>query len=574
MAGIYGVLLDKKSSKSNLYEDFYNYNFPNTIQEEIGYGEFLFGRSVLDKFKKDRFLYEDNYYIICFEGINYSNIQSPSEFIKAYQERGTAFVKDLKGVFSGFLLSKEENQLYVFTDNLSTKKIFYYHSEDGLAFSSEMHVLSKYLRENDIVLSYDLDGIYSLALYGQMINDHTVVKEIKKMGYGSILNYNLVTRKLKIEQYYKPQKKIVAQKLSDVIETLDRLMEDAVKAEWQKDINNCYHAHLALISGGMDSRVNTLLAKKIGFENINGYTYGDPNSSDVKIAGKIASDNFYSHLQCNLNTGNFFMENILEQYVKPTDGLTEFTSSAIIYNAFSMINCSRYGLLHSGQIGDYVFGSLLKPNYDFKDNLDKIGLTGFVQNKKLLEKINSLKQVIGEYQGTDYEIFAYGHRLTNGALFGDSVFCNFIDQASPFYNKDLLDYVFTLPNKYKLNQKIYFEWLKKKHPETLKYKWEKIGLKPNSNFNLKYGKLFKKYINGGKKYFGLRYDSMNPIGVWFSEDPKPLMAFDAIFNEQFEQVKNADLKKDLEQIYRNDIFAYRNKFAVITVLLSLKLHFG
>src|SRR5690554_5275225 len=195
MAGIYGLFTSENFSKPKLYKDFYNFKFPNVIQQELSYDIYLVGRSVLDKLHKDRFLYEDDSFILCFEGLNYSSICSPDEMIKAYRKEGIDFVKKLKGVFSGFFLSKKENRLFVYTDPLATKKIYYYHTnEHGLAFSSEMHVLSKYLRDNTLNLNYDFDGIYPLALHGQMFNDFTVVKEINRLGYASILDYNLKSK--------------------------------------------------------------------------------------------------------------------------------------------------------------------------------------------------------------------------------------------------------------------------------------------------------------------------------------------------------------------------------------------
>src|SRR5699024_10952955 len=102
MAGIYGVLFNEPTKKE-IYKNFYNADFPNTLQEEISYKNFIFGRSVLNKFKADRFLFENDQYIVCFEGINYSSLQHPEDIINAFEKRGPDFVADLKGEFSGFI---------------------------------------------------------------------------------------------------------------------------------------------------------------------------------------------------------------------------------------------------------------------------------------------------------------------------------------------------------------------------------------------------------------------------------------------------------------------------------------
>lgn len=572
MAGIYGILI-KDFQQVNVCDSFYNSSFRNTIQEEITVNKFRFGRSVLNKFNDDRFLYENDSYVICFEGINYSHLKKPQNIIDAYEKKGKDFIKSLKGTFSGFLFDKQKNSLIVFTDPLATKSIYYFYNKKyGFAFASEMHVLSKLLRDHQIPISYDYDGIYSLALYGQMFNDFTLVKEIKKINYGSVLVLDTVNESLFQEHYFKFFKKEVNQSIDDVVENIDLLMSESIKEEWKKDIDNNYE-HLAFISGGMDSRVNSLISKALNFNNIHAFTYGNPNSSDIKIANEIAKDNFYSHVQYNLNHGGFLTDNILENYIKATDGLTHFTANAIIFNAMSSINCNKFGLAHSGQLGDTISGGFLKPNFNFKTNKDKIGLTGFVKKPQLLNKLVFLDNLTDRYNHSDYELFTYEQRQVNGTLMGDRVFNNFIDLSSPFYNIDLLNYALTIPNKYKLNQRIYFEWLSKKHPQLLNYKWEKIGLKPNSDFKINYGRLIKKYINGGKKYFKLQYDSMNPITNWIQANPDILKKFDQIFKENISIIKDNELQKDLTSIYKDDIFEYRNRFAVITVLLAIKLHF-
>lgn len=573
MAGIYGLFLEGRKER-DFYKKFYNSDFSNSLQEEIEFENGIAGRSVLKRLEKDRFLYQNNQYSICYEGINYSNHRSPQEIIKVFEEKGWEFASKLQGVFCGFIYSQQERKLYIFTDPFATKKIYYYHNQDlGFAFSSEMHALSSFLRKENIPISPDSDAILSLAIYGQMFKEITVVKEIRRLKYGSVLTYDFKNRSMEINSYYVFKKNVVQQSLSEVIENVNHLMVEAVKKEWGKD-REYDKDHFTLMSGGMDSRTNALMAKSLGFEKITGYTYGSPNSSDVLIGQNIGKDNFYGHLQYNFNNGDFFADDILEKYITPVDGLVHFTASAIIHNAMKAINFEPYGTMHSGQLGDIVFGSFFKRSYNLIENRDKIGLSGYVKQKHMMDKISFLEEMLREHQFSDTEVFFFEQRVVNGTLFGDSVFSNFVDQSSAFYDLDLLKYTFTIPDQFKESQKIYFLWLKEKFPQILDYKWEKIDLKPNNSFNLKYGRYFKKYINGGKKYFNLRYNSMNPIGNWFIDNPLILKKFDTLYKQYIDLVPDPELKKDLELIYNEDIFEFRNRFAVLSVLLSLKLHFG
>jgi len=572
MAGIYGVLL-KESNQKDIYKSFYNADFSNVIGEEIGFKNFRFGRSVLNKFKDDRFFYENEEFILCFEGINYSDIRSPENFITEFKQKGKSFAESLKGSFCGFIFNKNTEQIVIFNDILSTRVLYYYFdAEQGFAFASEMHVLSKLLRASGVLLNYDYDGIYAVALYGQSFYNFTTVKEIKRLNYGSTLVFDFLSKTSNESSYFKFKREEQKLPLSEIIEEMDRLLIHAVEEEWSKDQENGYE-HFGMISGGMDSRVNLMLAKHLGFKKINTYTYGNPASSDITIAQQIAKENFYSHRQFNFFNGKFFIDNTLEHYVKATDGLTHFTANAVIYNSFKSLDFQRFGVVHSGQLGDTATGSFIKPNFDFAANIDKIGVTGFVQQKNLLTKIPFLNEIIKQYNYSDNDEFTFEQRQVNGTLMGDKVFNNFIDIVSPFYNKEFLELMLAVPTTFKINQQIYFEWLKIKHPEILNYKWDKIGLKPNTSFNIKYGRLAKRYINGGKKYFGLPYDSMHPINIWLKNDPTILIEFNRLFNENIELIEDSELKADLKNIYYDDVFEYRNRFSVLTVLLGIKMHF-
>lgn len=67
---------------------------------------------------------------------------------------------------------------------------------------------------------------------------------------------------------------------------------------------------------------------------------------------------------------------------------------------------------------------------------------------------------------------------------------------------------------------------------------------------------------------------MNPYGVWMKKYPFILQTLDQIFEEEItSSYLDQELKSDLRQVYNQNVFEYRNKYAVITALLALKLHF-
>src|SRR5699024_6496718 len=188
------------------------------------------------------------------------------------------------------------------------------------------------------------------------------------------------------------------------------------------------------------------------------------------------------------------------------------------------------------------------------------------------EKLPFLTNIIQDYQNSDNDEFTFEQRQVNGTLMGDKVFNNFIDIASPFYDRELLELMLSVPTRFKINQQVYFDWLNAKHPEITSYKWDKIGLKTNSNFNIRYGRLFKKYYNRGKKYLGVPYDSMSSINIWLKKYPSILQEFDRLFDENIGLIQDKEIQNDFRQIYKDDIFEFRNKFSVLSALLGLKMH--
>jgi asparagine synthase (glutamine-hydrolysing) len=571
MAGVYGIFLKDKTKGTSVKvfsEDL--------IEEKEEFNSGVLGRYSIPKLKKDRFFETINRVSICFEGVNLSEtLIQKKDFFNAYKENGISFLKELKGSYSGFVFDETTGKVYVFTDHLSTKSIFYYfHKEIGFLFASDLKTLSVFLRQQKLSYNLNRDAIYMMSLYGFLLEDNTYVKEVKRLGYSSIVIYDTNTSDLRIEkkhQYSSTSKKIP---YDLAIDEINSLMEYSVRRDWEKDLQYA-QKHISFLSGGMDARTNIIVAKDLGFDNISTITFGQSNSKDLLYAKSIAKGEGLHHHERLLDSPQYLIDNIFENYIVPNDGLIMFHSSAHSSSTVKNMDLTKFATIHTGQIGDVLFGSFSKERYDFFKNRGAIGYTGFVSDDRLLDKIETLPNILEKYQSLGIELYIYEQRQINATIMGDRSLNNVIDNLSPFYNQELIDYCLSLPHEFKKNQKIYFDWLKKHHKRAIKYSWDKINMAPNHKFKIIYGKQIKRYINGGKKYFGLKYDSMNPYNQWLKEDKTIIATLDSILNEEIEKnYLDLELKQDLKAIYEKNIFEFRNKFAVVTALLAIKLHFG
>jgi len=386
------------------------------------------------------------------------------------------------------------------------------------------------------------------------------------LNYATILEIDKSFNK-KEEQYFQyiKQENFDLSK-DEIIENIDKLLIESVNECWGKD-NEYKYEHYSLLSGGLDSRVNLFLAKELGYTDVLTMTFSQSGSSDETIAQEIATKENYKHMFYSLDNGQFLEKN-LEKFILANDGLVILTGSASGYDFLSKINHKIFGALHTGQIGDLLFGSYVKKQFN--------PMQGLMSNQhKLTQKIAGFSEFILKYKNRS-EIFGYEQRVINGTLNGDRTMSHFTDMISPFYDRKLIEFCLSIMDKYKKDEMIYLDWFNAKHKEISSYKWESAGVNPKNIHIVKSVKQFKRYKNALLRRVGLNINDMNPFDVWLRSNKQILENLDNLFDKYIHYIEDSDLQDILKEMYYTDIkyshYGRNNKFLVITVLLSYKLH--
>lgn len=569
MAGLYGIVSKNKININSIYKYFYSSNIQNIINEELTYNNMIYGRSVLGKFLDDRILHEDEELIVGFEGIFFNKTSKNSFYtIKAwYQKNGIDFVKDIKGQFCGFIYDKKINKLFIYNDHLSTKPLYFYQNNELFIFASELKVITKLLYTLNIKKELNYDAVYCMLTFGYMLDTITYEKNTTKLAYATILEIDnsFYIKTKKYFEYIKEENFYLLQE--DIIKIVDSLLIDSVKNCWSKD-DEYEYKHYSFLSGGLDSRVNLFLAKELGFQDVLTMTFSQSNSSDDVISQEIATKEKFGHLFYSLDNGKYLEKN-LEKYVNANDGLAILNGSASGYEFLSSINHGSYGALHTGQIGDLLFGSYVKPSFDISSGL-------MSDNAHLLDKISLYASLSEKYQN-NAEVFGYEQRVINGTLNGDRSTACFVDMVSPFYDRDLIAFCLSIPDKYKKDETIYLDWFNAKHPKISNFVWESAGVKPKNINLVKVAKVLRRYKNAILRRLKLNINDMNPFDIWLRNNSKILLNLDTVFSNHIDLIDDMELKNILIKMYNTDIqyshYGRNNKFLVITLLLSLKLHF-
>jgi len=195
----------------------------------------------------------------------------------------------------------------------------------------------------------------------------------------------------------------------------------------------------------------------------------------------------------------------------------------------------------------------------------------------LLEKISFIESYKQKYKDNS-EIFGYEQRVINGTFNGDRSLSHILDQLSIFYDKELIEFCLSIPDRYKKDEAIYLDWFNQKHKNISKYVWESAGVKPKNIKFVKFFKQVKRYKNALFRRAGFNINDMNPFDVWLRKNTKILANLDEVYEKYIPHVEDKELQNTLKIMYEKEVkyshYGRNNKFLVITLLLAMDLHFG
>jgi len=557
-----------------------SYNFSGQVHEQVlrHYENYTYGTSTLNKFEQERFIIDNDTYICVFEGFlfdigTFSNQKELFESELSYSNV-EEFLKNLDGTFSISIFFKEPKQLFLVTDHLAAYKIFYAQSGDKLIFSTDLFDITKYFNSINEANELDLDSVYYFLGFGSVVKDKTLFKNIKKLDAGTYLKFDIDSNKVEVSSYHElnfNNKCLLSE--DEIVDRYQELISKPMKRIIS--LNKKYNLeNIAGLSGGLDSKSMVVMMNEMARKKLTTFTFAESGSLDQTIAQTVSTTLGTMHVFFPLDKGNC-LKYSFDEVVKNSNGLVAIHTLLHNYNSFGNLDAEKFGLLLTGQIGDAIFGSHFIGNKTVKEYITSKSHYGRVPDF-ICEKIGYMDEVIASYSHNNSEAYIYEGRISNGTMYGDIVNRNKIDTITPFYSKKLLDFTLTVPEKYRVDEYIYFKWLKKHHPTMLSFKWDKCDCKPSSQFKVK---LFKKIYtikNALKKRLKIKYDGMNPFDVWYRESPEILKDLDEQFLSHIDILDfNPELKSDVNKLYYADVDRYkRNKFTILTLLLSLKIHNG
>lgn len=576
MAGFTAIINNRENSiqpKLQLRKEG-GYGFESDyLSKKIESSEFAIQQFTNSKFAGDKILTENSDYIIGTEGVITNLEKLKKEFqtsdvfstiVKLFEKYGTNLANHLRGDFSLFIYSKNTKTWYIFSNPVNSKNIYYFCDEDFFIFSSELRNISHILHQLGKTTNLDKNGAYLLLTYGFMLENVTLIENVKRLIPGKALIFS--DKKIRTEEYFHlkniPQ---IKDDKNTIIEKMDHLFSDAVRLEFEKDKESGYK-HIATLSGGLDSRMTVLCANKLGYTDQMNFCFSQSNYLDEKIAKKIASDYGHEFMFQSLDNGNYLKE--IDKVVFYNDGMVTYAGGAHVMRSVENMNFNQFGLIHSGQIGDAVIGSFLSKSIPVKPTITSGAYSTTLINRILPFAEETIKKYPTE------ELFKFYSRGFLGALNGNNYFDIFTQTVSPFLNTDFLSYCYSIPYELKFKQKIYLEWIERKHPGFAKYPWEKTGISPLKSINYKRFFTPNYYLRMSKKAYnmfsGKIKTGMNPFDSWLEENQELRNTLQTYYDSHIPLIQQKDLQKDCELLFKQG--SSLEKFQVLTLLAAIKLH--
>ncbi|WP_413532790.1 asparagine synthase-related protein [Empedobacter brevis] len=518
----------------------------------------------------DNYFVDCNEIVICLEGVLLNHTKlierynlSENYLHQLYKDFEKDFVKYLEGEFVGFVYDKHKKQLLAFTNFTATRKLLYYKDANNIIIDTSLIELTNCLKQENKNYSLDEIAMYQLLVCENTLEDYTPIKEVKKLNDAQILTIDLKNLDLDITSYYSPFPRFKGSKI-EALKEIDRLFTQAVCLEFDKD-KELNKETFALLSGGLDSRMTLMVALKNGYKIDEAFCFSQKNYWDEIIAKQIAKDYNIPFHFIALNGGEYITE--IDEIFNVSNGFVVYSGALHTNFAYKSINRNRFGLIHSGQLGDGVFGMFNRKRKKTIPTKEKI-----VVHDRLFHRMEKeFNHIISQYDNEEH--FLTRNVGYNRTVLGSYMAEEFSYQTSPFMNSDFLKFVHSLPEEWKYNQELYIEWINQYHPETTKYIWERTLLKPTSKKNTVLGdKIVKRSFNIliNRIFKKQNFGKMTAYDYYYKQDKRHQEKMNDYFENTISFITSETLKNDLISLYKTGNFI--EKTTVLTVL-SIARHY-
>jgi len=312
--------------------------------------------------------------------------------VHAYEECGFNFIQKSRSMFALALYDENKNKLFLARDHLGKKPLYYYFDGEVFIFASEI----KAILAAKVKRTINEAGLASYLRFGYTTGSQTIFKGIKKVPAGHLLTLDLETNVISLSQYWDIKENITNHSLTYYVNKLRSLLETSAKMRTVADVPIG-----AFLSGGLDSSAVVGLTNQWIEYPFHTFSMGFQDyHSELNYAQLVAEhfDTCHHEIELDADMALNMMERISWHYDEP------ISDAAVIANYYLSKEAAKYvKVVVAGEAGDEIFGGY--DSYKRILNSNRISKISLIP-RKLLRKI-CINIIDNNHQNNDLRAYKF-----------------------------------------------------------------------------------------------------------------------------------------------------------------------
>tara|TARA_B100000886_G_scaffold339785_1_gene306350 strand:- start:29153 stop:30976 length:1824 start_codon:yes stop_codon:yes gene_type:complete len=301
--------------------------------------------------------------------------------LKYYIKYGSRCLEYFEGMWSFAIYNKENGELFLARDRFGEKPLFYFKDSNNFYFGSEIKYLKSLINKNLKINKNKIKSYLSFGYKSLCKNEKTFFKGVFSLNPGEFIKLN---KRQFIKKKYWNLKPKIDHKISqqEAIEESGRLLQNSIKLRTRSDV-----PLTICLSGGVDaSIIASYCIKKL---NLNIKTFSiidnDERYNEINNIKILLKDLKCKNKIININKKNFLeqLSDLVKYHDSPLASLAQYLHYLLMKN----IRRDNYRVALSGTAADEIYSGYYE---HFLLNFNEIKKTKKTYHSELIEWKNSI----------------------------------------------------------------------------------------------------------------------------------------------------------------------------------------
>ena len=420
-------------------------------------------------------------------------LSDPLLCLRLFEQQGPGAFRLLNGLFAIVVFDTESRELWLSTDRMGFRPIFYRQIGDTLLFGSEM----KAIVSLDPDRSVDKLGVLELLTFGQPINQRTWLTGYQRVPPGVFLHFR--DGSLNLERFWQYSYDESASTLDQESyftgyrSLMDRAVERCMKGSKRIGI---------FLSGGYYSRAVAAAIRQYHLP-IPAFTFGEADSRDVRYATELATALGFRHKVLSANEPQLL--EICQPIVWRTEGMLPFIENTSIQ--FHAEFQQEVDIILVGLLGEFggshtwpallatrsresviraVFLRLTKGRQHLVQRYLRQSFIEEFRPELLASFNDSFESIDNDHPLNIADSWRFHNYQFRGSYHAPSTDRHRFEIRAPHLDTELVEFLLTIPPSSRIEQRVYKKMLAYGFPRIRSVPCTNSGKPINPNFALEY----------------------------------------------------------------------------------------